>query len=118
MINLKKFQTLNSVVIANFKPKPTSISENQEEATIQLWVSKDGKTQIGVGECTPGEFTADRSKDAEYCHILFGSASVLNQNYTEGRKLSSGDLLVLPIGWKGSRIIHEHVRELSVLQSP
>ena len=118
MIDLKTFQKLNSVVLGNFKPKPTSISENQEEAAVQLWVSEDGKTKIGVWECTQGEFTADRSKEAEYCHILSGSASVQNHNDSHSRNLGSGDLLVLPIGWKGSWIIHEHLRKLYVLQSP
>ena len=48
MIDLKTFQNLNSVVVANFKPKPTSILENREEAAVQLWVSEDGNTKIGV----------------------------------------------------------------------
>ena len=48
MIDLKTFQNLNSVGIGNFKPKPTSFSENQEEAAVQLWVSEDGNTKIGV----------------------------------------------------------------------
>ena len=48
MIELKTFQNLNSVGIGNFKPKPASFSENQEEAAVQLWISEDGNTKIGV----------------------------------------------------------------------
>ena len=118
MIDLKTFQNLNSVVVGNFKPKPTSISENQEGAAVQLWVSEDGNTKIGVWECTPGEFTTDRGKEAEYCHILSGSASVRIHNDSHSRNLGSREPLFIPISCKGSWIIHEHERKLYVLQSP
>ena len=117
MIDLKTFQNLNSVVFDNFKPKPTSLSEGQEEASLQLWVSDDGNTKIGVWECTPGEFTANRSTEAEYCHILFGTASVRNDDGTGCREIGPGDLLILPLGWKGNWTIHEHIRKLYVLEA-
>ena len=118
MIDLKTFQILNSVVVVNFKPEPTSISENQEEAAAKLSVSKDGNTTIGLWECTPGEFTADRSKETEYCHISSGSASVRIHNDSHSRNLGSREPLFIPISWKGSWIIHEHEQKLYVLQSP
>ena len=97
MIDLKTFQILNSVVVVNFKPEPTSISENQEEAAAKLSVSEDGNTTIGLWECTPGEFTADRSKEAEYCHTLTGSASVRNQNDSHSRIMTQETFLFYPL---------------------
>ena len=117
MIDLKAYEDLSSVVIDNFQPKPTTLTKGQKEAALQLWVSDDGDTKIGVWECTPGEFTADRSTIAEYCHIISGSASIRNDDGTDSRDLGPGDLLILPLGWKGTWTIHKHVRKLYVLQT-
>ena len=76
MIDLLTFQNLNKIEISNFLPKPTTLTEGQEEAAVNLWKSEDGLTKIGVWECTPGEFTADRSTAGEYCHIISGSSSL------------------------------------------
>ena len=78
MINLSTFKDLNTVEVKEFKPKPTTLTKGQKEAAVQLWASNDGTTKIGVWECTPGEFTADRTSAGEYCHIISGSASVKN----------------------------------------
>ena len=117
MIDLLTFQNLSKIEISNFAPKPTTLTKGQEEAAVNLWKSEDGLTKIGVWECTPGEFTADRSTAGEYCHIISGSASVKNHDGTGERKLGPGDLLVLPIGWRGQWTVHEHVRKLYVLQA-
>lgn len=117
MINLSTFKDLNTVEVKEFKPKPTSLTKGQKEAAVQLWASDDGLTKIGVWECTPGEFTADRTSAGEYCHIISGSASVKNIDGSNIRNLGPGDLLVLPIGWKGHWVIHEHVRKLYILQA-
>ena len=112
MIDLKTFADLASVHVGAFAAKPTTLTDGQCEASTKLWGSEDGKTSIGVWECTPGRFTADRSKAAEYCHILSGSATVTNQDGGGDRRIGPGDLLVLPIGWKGEWVIHAHMRKL------
>lgn len=117
MIDLSTYKDLNSIEVNEFKPKPTSLSVGQKEAARQLWASDDGTTKIGVWECTPGEFTADRTSAGEYCHIISGSASVKNIDGSKIRDIGPGDLLVLPVGWKGHWTIHEHLRKLYILQS-
>ena len=117
MIDLQNFKNLDAVKVKNFKPKPTTLTKGQEEAAVQLWASDDGLTKIGVWECTPGEFTADRTTAGEYCHIISGSASVENQDGSNARDLGPGDLLILPIGWRGNWTIHEQVRKLYILQA-
>ena len=109
------FQDLASIEVGKFKHKPTTLTEGQVEATHTLWSSPDDKTKIGIWECTPGEFTADRSEAGEYCHILSGSATVATADGTTTRKVSAGDLLVLPRGWVGSWIIHAQLKKLFLI---
>ncbi|SHL74162.1 hypothetical protein SAMN05444414_1347 [Roseovarius marisflavi] len=117
MIDLKTFNDLANIPVESFAPKPTSLTEGQLEAAVQLWASEDGLTKIGVWECTPGDFTADRSTVAEYCHIISGRASVKNHDGSGTRDIGPGDLLILPVGWKGAWTIHSHIRKLYVLQT-
>ncbi len=83
MIDLQTFANLAAVPLGAFAAKPTSLTAGQCEASAKLWTSPDRRTSIGVWECTPGRFTADRSKTAEYCHIISGSATVSNRRIPE-----------------------------------
>ena len=115
MIDLNIFSDLKAISLSAFAKKPTSITEGQLEASKELWGSADGRIKVGVWECTIGQFTADRSAIAEYCHIISGSALVENDVGQTVRKLKAGDLLVLPKGWKGKWTITEHMRKLYIL---
>ena len=115
MIDFEIFQNLDKVVLNNFTNKPTSITNGQKEALKNLWVSADGKIKAGVWECTEGQFTADRSKIAEYCHIISGTAVIENDDDKTQRNIKSGDLLILPLGWKGKWTITQHMRKLYIL---
>jgi len=117
MIDLQTFADLTTISIGEFNSKPTSMTDGQKEASKKLWSSEDGLTHIGIWECTPGHFTADRTKAGEYCHIISGSASVSNGDGSNTRKIAAGDLLVLPQGWTGEWVIHEHMRKLYVISS-
>lgn len=117
MIDLKTFGDLASVELSAFADKPTTLTDGQKEASNLLWTSADGRTKIGVWECTPGHFTADRTAGGEYCHIISGRASVSNAGGSGSRNIGPGDLLVLPQGWTGEWIIHEHMRKLFVISS-
>lgn len=117
MIDLETFGDLAAIPLADFRPKPTTLTEGQQEAAKELWSSADGRTSIGVWECTPGRFTADRSKAGEYCHIIAGRATVRNSDGTGSRDIGPGDLLVLPQGWTGEWEIHDHMRKLYVISA-
>jgi uncharacterized protein len=116
MIDLKIFADLASTPLGAFADKPTSLTEGQTEASNLLWASADGGTKIGVWECTPGRFTADRTAAGEYCHILSGRATVSNADGSS-RDIGPGDLLVLPQGWTGEWLIHDHMRKLFILSA-
>ncbi|MEP0234827.1 cupin domain-containing protein [Roseibium sp.] len=117
MIDLKAFASLASTELGVFADKPTTLTKGQQEASSILWASDDGATKIGVWECTPGRFTADRTAAGEYCHIISGRASVSNADGSGSRDIGPGDLLVLPQGWTGEWVIHEHMRKLFVISA-
>lgn len=117
MIGLEVFAGLSALPLGAFAPKPTALQEGQREASTLLWTSPDGRTRIGVWECTVGRFTADRTAAGEYCHILSGRASVRNADGGGERELAAGDLLVLPQGWTGEWTIHEPVRKLFLIDA-
>ncbi len=117
MIALEVYAKLTETKLSEFKDKPTSLTQGQKEAFTLLWSSADGHCKIGVWECQPGHFTADRRAAGEYCHILSGQASVTNADGKGTRAVGQGDLLVLPQGWTGEWVIHEHMRKLFIIDA-
>ena len=116
LIDLSTFHDLAKTDIGAFSPKPTSIEGDQVEAVRSLFQSPDGTVDIGIWECTPGRFTADRTGSSEICHIISGRVEVSRAD-GEARELGPGDLLVLPRGWKGEWRIRETTRKLYMIQS-
>ena len=117
MTEHKVFNDLASIVLENFKDKPTSLTAGQQEASSILWTSADGHCKIGIWECQPGHFTADRISAGEYCQIIKGRATVTRVDGEAPREIKAGDLLVLPQGWKGEWIIHDHMRKLFIIDA-
>jgi uncharacterized protein len=114
MIDLSTFPALAALDLGPRAPKPTSIEGNQTEASVTLASHADGKVEIGVWECTPGRFTADRTVSAEFCHFIAGRVEM---THTDGRKqiLGPGDAINLPLGWTGEWRVIETVRKLYVI---
>jgi hypothetical protein len=114
MIDLSSFIGLAGMDLGPLQPKPTSVEGNQMEASVALASHDDGKVEIGLWECTPGRFTADRSKSAEFCHFISGR---IEMTHADGTKitLGPGDAINLPLGWKGECRVIEHVRKLYVI---
>jgi uncharacterized cupin superfamily protein len=117
VITLETFADLAHQPMGEINPKPTRLTKDQEEASTPLWASAHRGVKIGIWECSPGRFTADRSTTAEYCHIILGSATVTNLSDGNSRDIKAGDLLVLPLGWTGEWVIHEHMRKLYFLST-
>lgn len=114
MIDLAAFQALAQLDLGPMFPKPTSVEGNQHEASVTLTTHGGGRVEIGVWECTPGRFTADRSQSAEFCHFIAGKVEM---THADGRKqlLGPGDAIDLPLGWKGEWRVIETVRKLYVI---
>lgn len=114
MIDLSAFLALANTPLDGFAPKPSSFEDEQQEASVALFTSADGKVEIGVWECTPGRFTADRSASSEFCHFISGK---IEMTHADGSKvqLGAGDAIALPLGWKGEWRVIEQVRKLYVI---
>jgi hypothetical protein len=114
MIDLSSFLALARLDLGPRAPKPTSVEGNQMEAAVTLANHADGRVEIGVWECTPGRFTADRSTSAEFCHFISG---MVEMTHADGRKqrLGPGDAIDLPLGWTGEWRVIETVRKLYVM---
>lgn len=116
MIDLSVFLNLAGIELTDFEDKPTTLTPGQKEVATSLWTSPDGKLDIGIWECTPGRFTADRSKAAEFCYFLSGKLVMTHVDGTR-RDLGPGDAIMLPQGWKGEWEITEQVRKIYVFLS-
>lgn len=114
MIDLSAFHALARTPLGPFAAKPTSIEGQQQEASRVLWTSADGRVAIGLWECTPGLFTADRSQASEFCHLISGHVEMTR---SDGRQvhLGPGDAINLPLGWTGEWRVLEQVRKLYVI---
>jgi uncharacterized cupin superfamily protein len=114
MIDIVPFLDLLRMDLGEFIAKPTSIEGDQREASLALSTSADGRVEIGIWECSPGRFTADRSTSSEFCHFIAGRVEM---THTDGTKvtLGAGDAIDLPIGWKGEWRVLEQVRKLYVI---
>lgn len=111
MIDLSVFKDLAGIDPGPFADKPTTLTPGQQEAAVSLWTSPDGALDIGVWECTPGVFTADRSAAAEFCHFLQGRIVMTHADGTRA-ELGPGDAIMLPRGWKGTWEIVEQTRKI------
>lgn len=100
--------------IGPFAAKPTSFEGAQQEASVDLWASADGRVSLGVWECTPGRFTTDRSGSTEFCHFLSGRVEMTHPDGTV-QAFGPGDAITLPQGWKGVWHVVEQVRKIYVI---
>lgn len=93
MIDFRVTAGLGTLDLGAPARKPTSIDCQQWEAARELWRSNDGTMKIGVWECTPGRFSADRAAASETCHLISGRVTLHNPDGTS-RDLAAGDMLV------------------------
>ncbi|PIL21348.1 hypothetical protein P775_04990 [Puniceibacterium antarcticum] len=114
---MQRFQIVNSVAgldLGATNPKPTSVSGNQREAAKALFQSNDKALNIGIWDCSPGRFTADRAESSETCYILSGRVT-LHDSDGRAQDLGAGDMMTLPKGWRGEWTIHEQTRKIYIL---
>jgi uncharacterized cupin superfamily protein len=93
--------------------KLTSTTSGQVESSVTAWTAVDGAVEAGVWEATPGTFTAVRDSYHEVCQVLSGRATVVSDS-GESIEVGSGDLFVMPIGWRSVWQVHETIRKTYV----
>lgn len=114
MIQFLTTSDLATLDLGEMTSKSTSIEGNQTEAARELWTSNDGKLSVGVWECTPGRFSADRAANSETCHLISGRITLRGED-GQTSDLKAGDMLTLPRGWRGEWILHETTRKLYIV---
>jgi uncharacterized protein len=78
---------------------------------LTLW--KDGDSEAGIWECTPGP-SYWTQEEHEVVHILAGRMTVTPDG-GEPTEVGAGDVAVFPRGWTGTWQIHETIRKVYVL---
>lgn len=114
MVDLKHFEHVAGIALGAPRPKTSSLDGSQNEAEAVLWASPDGRTEIGIWECSPGRFASQRDSFSETCYIISGSLTLREAGKPETR-ISPGEIVVLPVGWRGEWLLHETVRKIYVV---
>lgn len=94
-------------------PRAGADRGHPETWTRVLFSSPDGRTQVGIWQCTPGGWAIVDRPDTETIHVLEGRARITDADGTV-HDLGEGDAIVLPRGWSGRWDIIETVRKLYV----
>jgi uncharacterized cupin superfamily protein len=74
----------------------------------------DGRTTVGIWECTPGRFPVAKDGTHSCMYILAGDATVTDAGGRE-HLLRPGCVLMEPDGWAGEWHIRETIRKFYVI---
>jgi uncharacterized protein len=90
-------------------PRSGASSGEPVEAEIELY--NDGHVEVGVWECTPGEFPSVKEGITEQMLFLSGDATIWGEDGST-YEVAPGVLLVTPDGWRGGWQIRQTVRKV------
>jgi uncharacterized cupin superfamily protein len=93
-------------------PRDTPIAGTPHESSISTW-THDG-LDVGVWECTPGEFTFKRDGYDEVFCVVSGRATLhIDGAYGPGQsfELVPGSVILTPAGLTGRWVVHDTIRK-------
>jgi uncharacterized cupin superfamily protein len=90
-------------------PRAGATAGEPIESEVELY--NDGKVEVGVWECTPGEFPSVKDGITEEMVFLSGDATIISDDGTES-EIGPGVLIVTPDGWTGRWKIRQTVRKI------
>lgn len=98
----------HQVAVGNTKPR-AAIQGDPHESTNVLWANN--QLDVGIWECTPGQFAATRDGYDEVFMCLSGQATMTS---SDGLRfdLSAGSVLYTPAGFKGIWHVTETFRKV------
>ena len=100
-------------------PRPIVISGEPVESSVTVW--QHDRLDVGVWECTPGEFPFRRDGYQEVFCVLSGRATlhIDGADGTSGQsfELVPGAVLLTPSGSTGRWVVHETIRKAYVIVS-
>jgi uncharacterized protein len=102
-------QKLGELPLQRSGPRAGATGGEPAESELELY--NDGKVEVGVWECTPGEFPSIKDGITEEMLFLSGEATIFGDDGTE-YEVKPGVLIVTPDGWKGRWKIRQTVRKV------
>lgn len=100
-----------SAELEDWGPLEEATGEEMTTSGLTLW--KDGDSEVGVWQCTPGP-SYWKLETHEFVQIVAGRMTVTPDG---GRptEIGPGDVAVFPRGWAGTWQIHETIRKVYVI---
>ena len=85
--------------LEDWGPVPTMIEGQSHTAGVYLYPGREGDSECGIWECTPGYWNCLVDRD-EFCHFLEGRCTYTHEDGTRDRDRARHDR-VLPGGLEG-----------------
>jgi uncharacterized protein len=106
------FYSLNSVTTEALTPSPAPpiVLEGDPHATKRV-LHRDGDTEIGIWECTPGVFRSEKKNISEFMHFVAGSGRIEHSDGTV-TVIEPGAVLHVHHGYVGTWYVKESVRKV------
>lgn len=102
---------------ADLKLEATGMRAGADEGNPQTSTAEifsDGKTHVGIWECTPGGWAVNNREDTETCTIVSGEGIIIDESGNQ-HALFPGAVIVLPKGWSGRWRITQTLRKVYVI---
>jgi uncharacterized cupin superfamily protein len=103
------FAELSQISLRTSGPREGATAGAPVESEFELY--NDGRVELGVWECTPGEFPSVKDGITEQMLFLSGDATISGDDSTS-YEVRPGSLLVTPDGWRGTWQIRDTVRKV------
>lgn len=100
------------IELSGWTPKPNTLAGEPLEALHELH-SQDG-LDIGIWECTPGEFRSAKDGISELMVFTHG-AGTITPDGADPVEIRPGASIITPDGWTGAWEITEAVRKIYVI---
>jgi uncharacterized cupin superfamily protein len=90
----------------SFVPIPDDRVRAGVPSTSTLVLHKDDRTELGLWQATPGDFTTSHSGYEEFIHVVDGEGDLVRDDGTI-HPLRAGTILLLEDGWAGQWVIRQ-----------
>ena len=100
---------LNELQLQRTGPRANATAGEPVESEVELF--NDGRVEVGVWECAPGEFSSKKEGITEQMYFLAGDATIVGEDGTI-HQIAPGSLLLTPDGWSGTWEIRQTVRKI------
>jgi uncharacterized cupin superfamily protein len=100
---------LEDLALHSSGPRAGATTGEPIESELELY--NDGHVEVGVWECTSGEFPSVKDGITEQMLFLSGDATIVGDDGTK-YEIGPGVVIVTPDGWKGRWEIRQTVRKI------